>query len=131
VLTVLHRNRPCLHGIVLVALLCWLALLVSATCTMPLRTSPAVMAGCPEQRTPHQDHIPKTDCSFKPCLDSRSGPGVAAGEQPPKLPLIALWVVWLAAGWLSPIRHLRIPRPPDPPSGRWVPLIYRFCVLLN
>lgn len=130
----LRSNRPCLHGLLFVVLASWLALLISATCAMPRpwQAAPEAMPACPEPHAPAKSPLSKPDCSLKTCLESPSAPGLAAHPERPPQPLLAvLCLAWLAVGWLRPLHHLRIPWPPDPPSGRRIPLIYRFCTLLN
>jgi hypothetical protein len=136
VLTALRqrRNRPLLHGCVLVWLLSWLALLVSAACLMPpaSQAAPAAMAYCPaEQSVSHKEHAPRADCSLKLCLDSPSGPGFVFGAEPPQPPAVIPWLFLLIGLWLHPLRTAPPARPPDPPAGRRIPLIYRYCTLLN
>lgn len=128
-----RRNHPLLHGFVLVLLLSWVALLMSATCLMPpsLQTA-AAMSDCPaEQAGSHNGHVPKTDCSLKPCLASPADPGFVFGAEQPQLPPAMVWLAALASLWLRPLHAPRISRPPAPPAGRRIPLIYRYCTLLN
>jgi hypothetical protein len=47
------------------------------------------------------------------------------------MPLFVLCLVWLIVNWLHDQTKQRIPRQTAPPDGRRVPLIYRFCTLLN
>lgn len=118
----------------LVLLLSWLALLVSAVCLMPPapQAAPAAMAYCPaEQSVSHKEHAPRVDCSLKLCLDSPSGPGFVFGAEPPQPPAVIPWLFLLVGLWLRPLRTAPPARPPDPPAGRWIPLIYRYCTLLN
>jgi hypothetical protein len=130
-----RKNRPCLHALLFVVLASWLVLLVSATCTMPLpwQAAPEAMPACPEPHAPAKSPLPKTDCSLKTCLEAPSAPGLAAHpDRPPQLPLAILCLIWLAATWLRPDQTSRSPRwLEDPPPGRRIPLIYRFCTLLN
>jgi hypothetical protein len=136
VLTALRqqRNHPLLHGLMLVLLLSWLALLASATCLMPpaLQAVAAAIPDCPaEQPVPHKEHLPPPDCSLKPCLASLSAPGFVFGADRPDLPPVVLWLAFAAVARLRPRRPAPLARPPDPPSGRRIPLIYRYCTLLD
>lgn len=133
----LQRNRPYLHVLVFVLLVSWFSLLVSATCSMPgqWRVSSDAMAGCsePDQHAPeHKEHAPKPsqDCSFKPCLESQPNPGFEYKLDKPETPIFVLCLIWLV-GALRNVQIRRIPYAATPPVGRRIPLIYRFCILLN
>jgi hypothetical protein len=47
------------------------------------------------------------------------------------MPLFVLCLVWLIGRLFQDQTKQRIPRQTAPPDGRRVPLIYRFCTLLN
>ncbi|MGZ8217504.1 hypothetical protein [Methylomagnum sp.] len=128
----LPHNRPYLRGIVL-AVLAWLALTLSATCVMPLWGAvPTAMTACLDSSGPHPAPISKPDCSFKSCLESQSGPVFAANpDRSPEPPLAILCLVWIVGGWFQSQPALRAAWRGDPPSGRRIPLIYLFRVLLN
>jgi hypothetical protein len=142
VITELHykRNRPYLRALVFVLLVSWISLTISATCTMPSLLIPAIdyMPGCSQSGEPehfhHQDHAPKSiqDCSFKPCLDSKPDSFTEFNRlTKPDIPVFILsliWTFWCLFQTYSPIK---VPRKTDPPLGRRVLLIYRFCTLLN
>ena len=91
---------------------------------------------CPQQAKlvhEHKEHAPPhvQDCAPASCLVSQSAPAFIFKADKPDMPAIVLCLVWLA---LSVFRHapklvgLRMEAPPD---GRRIPLIYRFCALLN
>lgn len=135
-----QRNRPYLHVLVVVLLVSWVSTLVSSTCAMPApgRTSPSktMPAGCsePAQHAPeHQGHTtaPAQDCFFKPCLDVQPNPVFGHKFDKPEMPVFVLCLIWAMAGLLLHVQTRRIPRVTSPPIGRRIPLIYRFCTLLN
>ncbi len=137
-LTALHskRNRPYLHTLVFVLLVSWISLTISATCTMPmplvLTTISDHIPGCLDSGA--SAHTPKAmqNCTFKPCLDSKAdSPTDFNRLAKPDLPV---FIVVLILTFLC----LRLSYPPtkvapkaDPPLGRRILLIYRFCTLLN
>jgi len=142
VITVLHskRNRPYLHTLVFVLLVSWISLTISATCTMPLvlMTTPDYMPGCPESGAPEQSHLKDhaskamQDCSFKPCLDSQSDSFTDFNRvTKPNLPVFILSFVWTFCCLFITYPPVKVPRKADPPLGRRILLIYRFCTLLN
>lgn len=141
-ITVLHskRNRPYLHTLVFVLLVSWISLTISATCTMPLvlMTTPDYMPGCPESGAPEQSHLKDhaskamQDCSFKPCLDSQSDSFTDFNRvTKPNLPVFILSFVWTFCCLFITYPPVKVPRKADPPLGRRILLIYRFCTLLN
>ena len=135
-----RRNRPYLHLLVFVLLVSWVSMLVSATCFMPsawrVSSADVMPDGCSDldsHAAKHQDHgvKPVQDCSFKPCPDSQLNPLFGFKIDQPDVPLIILCLAWLI-GQLFPDRvSRRVPCPTVPPDGRRVPLIFRFCTLLN
>jgi hypothetical protein len=143
VITALHfkRNRSYLHTLVFVLLASWIFLTLSATCLMPsvLITMSDHMPGCPETAASshphHQEHSPQAlqDCSLKPCLDSQPESFTDLNRlAKPDLPIVIpglLWTFWhLFVSYRLPPR---VPPMTDPPLGRRILLIYRFCTLLN
>jgi hypothetical protein len=142
VITALHskRNRPYLHTLVFVLLVSWISLTISATCTMPLvlMTTSNHMQGCPESSATEQshlkDHASKSmqDCSFKPCLDSQNNSFTDFNRlTKPDLPVFILSLVWTFCCLFLTYPPIKVPRKTDPPLGRRILLIYRFCTLLN
>jgi hypothetical protein len=134
------RNRPYLRALIFVLLVSWISMLVSATCSMPsawrIASAGLIPAGCsaPENRIPkHQGHAtqPIQDCSLTPCPDSPPNPVFGFKTDKPEMPLFVLCLVWLTGRLLHDPISRRIPRSAAPPDGRRVPLIYRFCALLN
>jgi len=142
VIIALHskRNRPYLHTLVFVLLVSWISLTISATCTMPSVSMASAdhSQGCSEPHVSahlhHQDHDSKTmqDCSLKSCLDSKPDSFTDFNRlAKPDLPVFILsfiWTFWCLLQIYSPIK---VPLKTDPPLGRRVLLIYRFCTLLN
>lgn len=132
-----QRNLPYLHAVVAVVLMSWLALLFSATCTMPVPVKAALdtMAACGEP-SHHAGHEappanPDRDCFYKPCLESQSYPGVLASPIKWDLPALVFCITWVLGCRFQSSRISRSPPVSDPPAGRRIPLIYRFCTLLN
>lgn len=138
-----RRNRPYLHTVLFVLLVSWLSLVISATCTMPMASTLMAMSehmpGCPQSFAPehphHQDPAAKTmpDCSFKPCLDSQNSSHTQLNS-PAKLelPVFILSLIGAFFCLLLSYPPTKVPlRKTDPPLGRRVLLIYRFCTLLN
>ena len=137
-ITALHskRNRPYLHTLVFVLLVSWISLTISATCTMPmpsvLTAMPDHMPGCSESGAPK--HMSKTmqDCTFKPCLDSQANPLTDFNRlAKPDLPVFILSLIWTFCCLFLTYPPTRVLRIADPPLGRRILLIYRFCTLLN
>jgi len=134
-----RRNRPYLQLVAFVLLMSWFSLLVSATCSMPSqwRASSDVMpAGCSEPEKhlqEHKDHVPKPsqDCSFKPCFESQPNPFFAFKLDKPEMPVFILCLIGLIGSLFARFPMGGIPRSTAPPAGRRIPLIYRFCILLN
>jgi hypothetical protein len=91
--------------------------------------------GCPSPDSHAPQHLghtqPVQDCSLKPCPDSPPNVGLGFKIDKPEMPLFVLCLVWLIVNWLHDQTNQRIPRQTEPPDGRRVPLIYRFCTLLN
>jgi hypothetical protein len=142
VIATLHskRNRPYLHTLVFVLLVSWISLTISATCSMPLvlMTSSDHMQGCSESsvsdRSHQQDHASKAiqDCSFKPCLESQPDSFTDFNRlTKPDLPVFILSLVWTFCCLFLTYPPIKVPRKTDPPLGRRILLIYRFCTLLN
>jgi hypothetical protein len=140
-LTALHikKNRLYLRIILFVMLLSWIALTVMTTCTMPLRmaTLTSDMSGCSNNHvsdhTHHQgqDHMNMQDCAFKPCLSTQSDSFSDFNRLQPELPVFILCLVatlWSLFLYFPITQALFIA---DPPTGRRIQLIYRFCKLLN
>ena len=134
------RNRPYLHTLVFVLLVSWISLTISATCTMPLvlMTTSYFMPGCSEsgasEHAQHQDHAQKAmqDCSFKPCLDSQADSFTSFNRlTQPELPVFILSLVLTFFCLFISYPSIKVPRKTDPPLGRRILLIYRFCTLLN
>jgi hypothetical protein len=135
----LPRNRPYLHTLVFVLLVSWVSALVSSTCAMPApwRVASEVMpAGCAEPANhaqAHQGHTsaPAQDCSFKPCLDSQPNLGLGFKIAKLEIPVFLLCLIWMIGHISLSVTTRRNPRITSPPDGRRIPLIYRFCTLLN
>ncbi len=137
-ITALHlkRNRPYLHTLVFVLLVSWISLTISATCTMPMPLILTAMSdhmqGCSDSGAPK--HVPKAmqDCTFKPCLDSQANSLTDFNRlTKPDLPIFILTLIltFLCLRLSYPLT--KIPPKADPPLGRRILLIYRFCTLLN
>ena len=133
-----RRNRSYRHAISAIVLISWLAFLISATCTMLpalAKAMPSLMPACSEQ-VDHSGHEPPPSkpflkCSFKPCLASYPHADFPVIPYKGDPPVLALLLVLTLSHRLLAGAPSRIPRCADPPVGRLVPLIYRFCVLLN
>jgi len=131
------RNRPYLHVLVYVLLVSVVSVLVFSTCAMPApwrtASSDAMPAGCSESAEPAAVHTraPVQDCSFKPCLDSQPNLASHYKLDKPELPILLVGLVWLIGRLLPGARAPLIPRVTSPPKSRRIPLIYRFCTLLN
>lgn len=136
------RNRPYLHALVFVLLVSWISLTLSAACTMPmpsvLTAMPEHMPGCSDSGVAGDSHYKghassaMQDCTFKPCLDSQahSLPDFNRLAKP-DLPVIILSLIWTIWRLFFTYPPTKVPHKADPPSGRRVLLIYRFCTLLN
>lgn len=131
------RNRPYLCMLVFVLLVSWISLIISQTCTMPpvLNTVFAHMSGCSASgMSQHQAPALKSkqNCSFKPCLDSPSDSFVNFTRLTkldfPVFIACLIWTFWCLFLTYPPIK---VPCKTDPPLGRRILLIYRFCKLLN
>ena len=133
------KKRPYVYTIVLVVLVSWLSLVISTTCSTlmasAMKALPEHTAGCPDTNMPgHGDGGKfKQDCSLKLCLESPSGISLDLDRLPkPDLPVLVLLVIGI-------IYNLRFPpsfpqsisKKTDHPPGRQIPIIYRFCTLLN
>jgi heme/copper-type cytochrome/quinol oxidase subunit 3 len=95
------------------------------------------MPGCSESGAPehshHKDHAQAMqDCSFKPCLDSQSD-SVTPFNRMTKLdmPVFILSLIWTFWCLFLTYPPTKVPRKTNPPLGRRILLIYRFCTLLN
>lgn len=137
-ITALHlkRNRPYLHTLVFVLLVSWISLTISATCTMPmasvLTAMPDHMQVCSDSGVPA--HTPKAmqDCTFKPCLDSQADSLTDFNRlTKPDLPVFIPVLIWTFLCLFLSYPITKAPPKADPPLGRRVLLIYRFCTLLN
>ncbi len=128
------RNRPCLRALVCVLLVSWISLTISATCTMPMPSALKAMSEHMQGCSGALKHSSETmqDCSFKPCLDSQANPLTDSNRlsQPDLAVFIAVPVLTFLCLLLS-YPSPKIPPKADPPLGRRVLLIYRFCTLLN
>jgi hypothetical protein len=121
-----------------VLLASWIFLVISATCTMPsvFMALSELMPECSEadSHAPghHQGQLPKQDCSLKPCFEAQADSFSGFNRLfKPDVPVFILCLVW-TLGYLFPVvSPARIPRVADPPPGRRILLIYRFCTLLN
>ncbi len=134
------RNRPYLHTLVFVLLVSWISLTISATCTMPLVlvTTSDHMQGCSESGASdhlhQQDNASKAmqDCSFNPCLDSQPDSFTDFNRlTKPELPVFILSFIWTFWCLFLIYPPIKVPRKTEPPLGRRILLIYRFCTLLN
>ncbi len=137
--TALHskRNRPYRHTLVLVLLVSWISLTLSATCTMPLISAamPEHMQGCAETTATdslHRQDPAMQDCSLKPCLSSQTQ-SFPDFSRLPKLDLPVFILCLMAAFWSLFLNYppVQFHRFVDPPPDRQVLLFYRFCKLLN
>jgi hypothetical protein len=141
VITALYtkRNRLYLHTLVFVLLVSWISLAISATCTMPMPSAvaeiPEHMPGCPSEHSDDQGYPTKSmqDCSFKPCLDSQNdSPTDFNRLVKPDLPVFILYLIGTFFCLFLSYPPTKAPlRKADPPLGRRILLIYRFCTLLN
>lgn len=141
-ITALHskRNRPYLHALVFVLLASWIFLGITATCVMPaaLMAMPELVSQCSEKGSHAFGHDQKhtqqmeQDCSLKPCFESKYNL-FSDSNRPVKtdLTVFILCLVWTLGHLFLPIHPEIILRVADPPPGRRIPLIYRFCTLLN
>jgi hypothetical protein len=129
-----------LRLLVFALLVSWISMLVSATCSMPnswrMPSADAMSAGCPNpdsHAAKHQGHAvkPVQDCSLKPCPDSQPNPLFGFKIDQPDMPLIILCMAWLIVHVRNDRMSRRVRWPAMPPDGRRVPLIFRFCTLLN
>ncbi len=138
-ITALHskRNRPYLHTIVFLLLVSWISFAISATCTMPMLTvssaMPDNMPGCSDSGTPKHTSNTMQDCAFKPCLDSQADSLTDLNRlEKPDLPVFILSLICTFLCLFLSYPPTKIPRKKfDPPLWRRIPLIYRFCRLLN
>ena len=138
-ITGLHfkRNRPYLHTLVFVLLVSWLSLTMSAICKMPLvlMTASAHQQGCSESGQQHnQDYTHKAmqACSLKACPDSQTNPFTDIIRlTKPDVPVFILSFIWIFWCLFLTYPLIKVPRKTDPPLGRRILLIYRFCTLLN
>jgi hypothetical protein len=122
---------------VVVLLVSWLSMLISATCTMPmpkafvLKTA-AVMDTCIHDSATKPAIQDTQDCSLKLCLDSTNDTVTDATRLiHPELPVFLLTLAWTFLSLFIFYAPVPIPRKADPPLGRRVLLIYQFCKLLN
>jgi hypothetical protein len=125
---------------VYVLLVSWISLTISATCAMPsaLIAASNHSQGCSESNVPthlqHQGHASKAmqDCSFKPCPDSKPD-SITEFKRlaKPDMPIFILSLIWTFWCLFQTYPPIKVPRKTEPPLGRRVLLIYRFCTLLN
>ena len=134
------RNRPYLHTLVFVLIASWLSLTISATCTMPLvlMVASAHQHGCSgsgESGQPHhQDYTHKAmqACSLKACTDAQTDPFTDFIRlTKPDVPVFILTFICIFWCLFLTYPLIKVPRKTDPPLGRRILLIYRFCTLLN
>ncbi len=134
------RNRPYLHALVFVLLVGLVSVLVFSTCAMPvswrMSSSETMPAGCSEPVKHAREHqgrttTPDQECSFEPCIDSHPNPVFGYKLDKPDLPVFLLPLIWIIGSLLYDIQARRIPRIASPPAGRRIPLICRFCILLD
>jgi hypothetical protein len=133
-----HENRPYLRVLALALLVSWVSMLVSASCAMPRfwRGVPAdaMPTGCseaPKHSPTHPGHSLPQGCSFKLCLDATPTPVFEFNVDIPNMPVFALCLFWLIGCLFRHLPSPLVPRTTAPPCGRRIPLIYRFCTLLN
>jgi hypothetical protein len=120
---------------VFVLLVSWISLTISATCIMPmplvLTAMPDHMQGCSESGAPA--HTPKAmqNCAFKPCLDSQTDSLTDFNRltKPDLSVFIPVLFFTFFCLFLS-YPPTKVPPKADPPLGRRILLIYRFCTLL-
>jgi hypothetical protein len=134
------KNRSYLHIGVYVLVMSLIFALISATCTMPLSwrvdVSGSMSADCMMLDEHAQQHVghgsePAKDCSFKPCFASQAHPVLSVKNDQPEF-MAVLLCFWLAGFLLARPQPRFIPRLVSPlPGGRRIPLIYRYCTLLN
>ena len=134
------RNRPYLHTLVFVLLVSWLSVTMSATCTMPsvLMTASAHQQGCSDAgefvQPHHHDYTHKAMqvCSLKACPDSQTNPFTDFIRMTkPDVPVFILSFIWIFWCLFLTYPLIKAHRKTDPPLGRRILLIYRFCTLLN
>jgi len=139
VIAALHfkRNRPYVHMLVFVLLVSWISLAISAICIMPMApvstAMPEHMPGCTDSGVPEHTAKDMQDCTLKPCLDSQNHSFSDVNRlTKPDLPVLFLETVWTLFWLFLSYPSTPVPRKKtDPPLGRRVLLIYRFCTLLN
>lgn len=136
-----HRNQHYRTGVVLAMLVSWLFVLVSGMCAKPMPMLPSVAdvmpVDCPEfNQHQYQDQskhfsAQSQDCTFKSCPDSQPNPAFSIKTVKLEIPVFILFMTCLI-GYVFHYRSVRqIFVRNKPPSGKPIPLIYRFCVLLN
>jgi hypothetical protein len=86
---------------------------------------PGHMPGCSEKHTSKN----MLDCAFKTCLDSQANPLTDLTK--PDLPVFILVLILTFLCLFLSHPATKIPPKADPPLGRRILLIYRFCTLLN
>lgn len=137
-----QRNRPYLHVLVFVQLVSLVSVLVFSTCAMPstwrTTSTEAQPANCSEtsdhgHSLGHAGHgqAPVKDCSYKPCFASQPNPIAGFAIEIPNIPVFVLSLILITWGLLLNVQVQSPPRANSPPDGRRIPLIYRFCTLLN
>jgi hypothetical protein len=100
--------------------------------------SMADMSGCAEagviENLHHDEHGHKAsqDCTLKPCYSSQSDTFSEFSRlSNPEIPVFILCLMGLFWSLFLNYPATQTLRIPDPPLGRQVLLIYRFCKLLN
>lgn len=130
-----------MNMLVFVLVASWLFVSISATCAMPSAWMAIAdsIEDCPQTGTHTADHHQQQrsknlqDCSLKPCFEAQSNPSLSSLNRlvKPDLPLFVLCFVWTLEQLFFARRPPFKVRLSDPPPGRRIPLIYRFCTLLN
>lgn len=113
----------------------WLFMLVTGACAMPKPLAAVWMADKPlaAHQAEHDAHanVVADDCSLKPCPDGQPTPSLSLKLDQPEIPLLLLGLTWLCSYWLDRRRKAIRLKPLDENNSQSVPLIYRFCILLN
>lgn len=110
-------------------------MLMTGACAMPKPLSLAVIAAA-DQVTSHNPHAAHSktdadDCSLKPCPTGQPTPSLNLKLDHLEIPLLCLGLAWLSSWLIAERRQPIRVKPPARAVGSPVPLIYRFCILLN